>query len=213
MTRQFIQGVRLGIAFDSNQPTQDDSALMRLVKKLRFMLVMATRGRQFMHWMQVSAGEFSSRFKDPLIRQALGEMWFPEFSMFFMLFTLAYLHSKNAGYPIGGSLPLSLALEKRYLDLGGQVHYRSKVAEILVEADRAVGVRLEDGSEHRAARVISAADGYTTIFKMLEGKYADEKVREPYEKWQIFPPLIFVGLGMNRSFDDVPQTVSGISFD
>jgi phytoene dehydrogenase-like protein len=75
-----------------------------------------------------------------------------------------------------------------------------------------VGVRLVDGSEHRAGRVISAADGYSTIFKMLEGKYADDKVREPYEKWPVFPSLLFVGIGVNRSFDDFPRTVSGFSF-
>ena len=46
-----------------------------------------------------------------------------------------------------------------------------------VEDGKAVGIRLENGEEHRAGRVISAADGYTTIFKMLEGKYVDETVR------------------------------------
>jgi phytoene dehydrogenase-like protein len=48
---------------------------------------------------------------------------------------------------------------------------------------------------------------------MLDGKYADEKVREPYEKWPIFPPLIFVGLGVNRTFPEEPVTVSGLSFE
>jgi len=47
---------------------------------------------------------------------------------------------------------------------------------------------------------------------MLDGKYGDEKIREPYEKWPVFPPLIFVGLGVNRSFNDVPPSVSGLSF-
>ena len=38
----------------------------------------------------------------------------------------------------------------------------TRVEKILVEGDRAVGVRLADGTERRAGRVISAADGYTT---------------------------------------------------
>jgi phytoene dehydrogenase-like protein len=129
-----------------------------------------------------------------------------------MLFTFAFLHQRNAGYPIGGSLPMSQALAQRYIDLGGAIHYGSRVDKILVEDDRAVGVRLADGSEHRAGRVISAADGHTTIFEMLDGKYADEKTREPYEKWPVFPPLLFVGVGVNRTFEDQPHTVSGISF-
>jgi phytoene dehydrogenase-like protein len=210
VTREFTRGIRISLAFD--QPSESDSPLKRLQKGLKLGLTLLTKGREIQSWMKISADDFSARFKDPVIRGALREMWFPEFSMFFMLFTLGYLHNKDAGYPIGGSLPMSLALAKRYRDLGGKIHFDSRVEKILVENDRAVGVRLADGSEHRAGRVISAADGYATIFKMLDGKYADEKTREPFEKWPIFPPLIFVGVGVNRSFADEPQTVSGISF-
>jgi len=210
VTREFIQGIRLGIAF--NPPSEFDPFLKRTVKGIKFGLTMVTRGREFQKWLSLTMDEFSKRFKDPLIRGALREMWFPEFPMFFILYTLAYLHSKNAGYPIGGSMPMSLALAKRYRDLGGEIHFEKMVEKILVENYKAVGIRLADGIEHHAGRVVSAADGYTTIFKMLEGKYADEKTREPYEKWKPFPPLLFVGLGVNRSFDDMPKTVSGFSF-
>lgn len=210
VTREFIRGIRLGLVFD--QMSNTGSSFERLQNRLKLMLTMATQGKQMQKWMQVTMAEFSARFKDPVIRQALLDMWFPEFSVLFLFFTFAYLHHKNAGYPIGGSLPMSLVMAQRYADLGGVIRYDCRVEKILVEGDRAVGVRLEDGSEHRAGRVISAADGYTTIFKMLDGKYADEKTREPYEKWPIFPPLLFVGVGVNRSFVDFPQTVSGMSF-
>jgi phytoene dehydrogenase-like protein len=207
---EFIDGIMLGVRME--QPLESDSWLTKTWKGLKLGLFFATKGKQFPRWMNTTAEAFADRFKDPLIRQALKEMWFPEFSMFFMLFTLAYLHQKNAGYPLGGSMPMSRALEKRYLDLGGQIHYQSKVEKILVEDNQAVGVRLVDGNELRAERVISAADGHTTIFKMLDGKYADEQVKEPYDKWPVFPPLILVGLGINRSFENEPKTVSGICY-
>jgi phytoene dehydrogenase-like protein len=210
MTREFIRGIRLGLDFD--QMSNTNSRFERLKNLLKFMLTMATKGKEMQKWMKVTTADFSARFKDPVIRQALLDMWFPEFSMLFMFFTFAYLHNKNAGYPIGGSLPMSLAMAQRYTNLGGEIHYDCRVEKILVEGDRAVGVRLADGSEHRAGRVISAADGYATIFKMLDGKYADEKTREPYEKWPVFPPLLFVGVGVNRSFANYPQTVSGMNF-
>lgn len=210
--RKLIGGIRLGIEFDRNQVGLDEKPLSRLAKTLRLGLLMLTRGKEFQGWMRTTTAEFVKQFQDPLIRQGLEEIWIPEFSMFFMLFTLSYLHNQNAGYPIGGSLPMSRAIESRYTALGGQIHYRSKVEKILVENDRAVGIRLTDGREVRAGRVISAADGYTTLFNMLEGRYADAQTREPYEKWETFPPLLFIGLGVNRTFDDVPHTVSGISF-
>ncbi|MBA7471108.1 4,4'-diapophytoene desaturase (4,4'-diapolycopene-forming) [subsurface metagenome] len=207
---EFIRGIRMCLDFD--QPSKSDPPLKRLQKSLKLALLMATRWGQIRKWMKLSTAEFVMRFKDPVLRNALLEMWLPEFSLFFMLFTFAYLHNGNAGYPIGGSLPLSLALAKRYTDLGGAIHYDRQVEKILVEGDVAVGIRLADGSEHRSARVISAADGYATIFKMLEGKYVDEKTREPYEKWPVFPSLLYVGVGVNRSFADEPQSVSGMSF-
>ena len=208
--RDFIKGIRMCLVFD--KPTESDPPLKRLQKGLKVGLMLATRGGELRKWMKISTEDFVKRFKDPVIREALREMWIPEFSMFFMLFTFAFLHKKDAGYPIGGSLPMSLALAKRYTNLGGVIHYRSRVEKILVEDDKAVGVRLTDRSEQRSGRVISAADGYSTIFKMLEGKYADEKTREPYEKWPIFPSLLFVGVGVNRSFADEPKMVSGMSF-
>ena len=208
--REFTAGIRLGLAFD--QPSESEPLVKRLYKSLKLGLLMATQGRAMQKWMKVSAEEFAARFKDPVLREALRETWLPEFSILFMMFTFSYLHMKNAGYPIGGSLPMSHALEKRYLSLGGKVHYSSRVEKILVEADQAVGVRLADGSEHRAARVVSAADGYATLFKMLEGKYGDEKTREPYEKWPVFPSLLYIGIGVNRTFENEPHIISGLSF-
>jgi len=209
--RELISGIRLGIHFDQ-QPTEKDSGLTKFIKGIKMGWLFLTKGKDMRRWMDTTAAQFAQRFQDPLLREAINELWFPEFSVFFIMFTFSYLNNKNAGYPIGGSMPLSRALEKRYLDLGGVIHYGSKVEKILVENDQAVGIELQDGVQHRADRVVSAADGHTTIFKMLDGKYVDEKVKQPYEKWPLFPPLIYVGLGINRVFDEEPKTVSGISF-
>ena len=127
-----------------------------------------------------------------------------------MLMALAYMNKKNAGYVIGGSLELALAMEKRYCELGGKVHYKAEVGKILVEDNRAVGIKLADGDEHKADYVISAADGHATIFDMLEGKYIDDTIRGYYEKMPIFQPLVYIGLGVNRTFTDVPQLISGL---
>ncbi len=208
--REFTNGIRLGIRF--NQPAENDPILVKAIKGLKLGLLLLTRGKDFNRWLTTTIGDFANRFKDPLLKEAFLAKRIPEFSIIFIMFTLAYLHNQSAGYPIGGSMPLSRSLEQRYLELGGVIHYQQRVEKILVENNQAVGIRLTDSSEHRADRVISAADGYTTIFKMLDGKYVDEKVKEPYEKWKPFPSLIFVGLGVNRTFENEPKTVSGIEF-
>jgi phytoene dehydrogenase-like protein len=209
-TRRFISGVRLGLAF--NPPSESAPPLRRLGMGLKFMLTMLAKAPAVRKWMKITISDLAARFQDPLIRDSLNDFWFPEFSALFMLFTLAYLHNRDAGYPVGGSMPMSLALAERYRGLGGEIRCGSRVEKILVEDGRAAGVRLADGSEHRAGRVISAADGHATIFDMLDGRFVDDKIREAYETWPPFPPLVYVGVGVNRDFSDVPRTVSGVAW-
>jgi phytoene dehydrogenase-like protein len=89
------------------------------------------------------------------------------------------------------------------------VDYNARVAKVLVENDRAVGVRLADGSEHRGDTVISAADGHTTIFEMLDGKYLNDTIRGYYDNMPLFPPLLHVAYGVARTFGEMPASVSG----
>jgi phytoene dehydrogenase-like protein len=209
--KEFIAGIRICLPFDS--PSKHDRFNVRVKKQIRITSMFLRNGKKMQEWMNLTSEKFSQRFKDPLLAEAFRQMWIPEFSMFFMLFTFAYLHNKNAGYPIGGSRPMSEALEARYKELGGTINYNKKVSRILTDNGEAKGIRLDDGTEHIADRIISAADGYSTLFKMLDDKYGDKKSREPYEKWPLFPSLVFVSLGINRSFDDVPKTVSGLTFE
>ncbi|MEX2738273.1 MAG: phytoene desaturase family protein [Candidatus Wukongarchaeota archaeon] len=104
----------------------------------------------------------------------------------------------------GGLLDFVMPIEKRYKDLGGQITYKATVEKILVENDRAVGVRLADGSEHRADIVVSAADGYSTIYKMLDGRYVDKKIENRYKNWKLFRPIVMVNFGLTREFTSDP---------
>ena len=163
-------------------------------------------------WNKVSLQDFGMRFKNPLLQKAFSLLFLPDFPMTFMLMTFAWMHLKSAGYPLGGSLEFSRAIERRYCSLGGEVNYKARVAKILTEDGRAVGIRLADGSEHRADYVISAADGHATIFDMLEGRYVDDTIRGYYENLIPFPSLVYVSLGVGRTLPDLPPTVSELCF-
>ncbi|MCP4540297.1 MAG: NAD(P)/FAD-dependent oxidoreductase [Chloroflexi bacterium] len=158
---------------------------------------------------KVSMQDYAARFKDPFLREVFPLIIenIPDMPMMAVLMTLAYLHQKNNGWPIGGSLEFARAIEKRYRDLGGKVQYKSRVEKILVQAGQAVGVRLANGTEHHADLVISAADGRTTIFDMLDGKYIDDKIRHDYDERPIFGPYVQISLGVARDFSQEPHSL------
>lgn len=207
--RKFINGARGFTRI--NWKTDKAPELYTPFDNLKMMLSMLPFMTTFMKWRKISTAQYAQRFKNPFLNRAFkasfaGEMG--EFSVFARQGSLAWQHMKQAGYPIGGSLEFSRAIEKRYLELGGQVHYRSPVAKILVENSRAIGVRLLDGTEHRGDIVISAADGHSTIFNMLDGKFINDKLKGYYEKLPLFPPLVYIGLGVSRSFAGQPHHIT-----
>ncbi|HUT99188.1 MAG TPA: NAD(P)/FAD-dependent oxidoreductase [bacterium] len=155
---------------------------------------------------------YAERFTNPELRASLTAIIPKAITALALPMTLAGMHARNTGYPVGGSLEFARAIEKRYTDLGGEIAYDSRVAEILVEDDTAVGVRLEDGTEHRADYVVSAADGHSTFFKLLGGKYVSDEQRRYFEEIPIFDPLVFVAFGVKRVFDELPPLTSGVIF-
>jgi phytoene dehydrogenase-like protein len=125
-----------------------------------------------------------------------------EVPMMVLLLFMARFENGDLGWPKGGSLDFSQRIEKRLKELGGVVNYRSEVEKILVENDCAVGVRLKDGSDHRADRIISAADGYSTIYNMLDGHYLNETIQKYYDgvgDCSPFGLVIFLGLDSDLS--------------
>ncbi len=121
---------------------------------------------------------------------------------------LASMEIKNAGFPVGGSLEFARAIERRYLALGGEIHYKAQVQQILVENDRAVGVRLYDDSEHRADYVVSAADGRGTVYDLLGGRYVDDSVQRLYGGDLPVRSQVQVSLGVAQDLTGQPHWVT-----
>ncbi len=213
--REFTDAVRLFSRFDP--PVGKAKETSNFVDMFKTMPGMMPIMPAMMKWGKVSIADYAERFSDPFLRYAFGASFgnnLNRLPVLTLMMTLAWMHRQDAGYPVGGSLEFSRGIERRYLSLGGEIHYKSRVEKILVEAapngkgDRAVGIRLTDGSEHRADVIISAADGRATIFDMLEGRYADDTIRGYYEKLPIFSPIVMVSLGVGRDLSAEPHSVS-----
>ncbi len=148
--------------------------------------------------------DYTQDVSDPVLRKVLKYMFLPEVPVWFVMMILGMCVQERLGLIEGGSLDFAMSIEQRYRDLGGQITYQSAVEEILVEENRAVGVRLADGSEHRADIIVSAADGYSTIFQMLRGRYLDEQIKKRYTEWKPCSPMIMVNFGVDREFPGEP---------
>lgn len=208
---ELIDGVRLGIRFKPPAVEQYESDALAWIK---FIIGMMPIAPGIQKWSKLTVGELADRFQSQLLREALLTLFEEDFSVFYMVLSqLGFMYRNQAAYPLGGSLPMALTLEKRYKQLGGRVQYQTRVEKFLVKKGHAVGVRFEDGSDERADVVISAGDGRTTIFKLLDGKFTNNKIREMYMHWKPFRPMIYVGVGVKRTFPDFPFSVEGNAFE
>jgi phytoene dehydrogenase-like protein len=190
--------------------------LMRLRDTLRAAPGMVPWLLPARRWGKLTMSDLTARFQSPLLRDAFGSLMPAPMGAMALLVTMAWLHAGNAGYPLGGSLPMARNLERRYLELGGEISYDARVAKILTQrtgaGDRATGLELADGTVAPAEVVISAADGHATIYELLDGAYLDDELRDVYERdmLPLFHPILFVGVGVARDFADEPRRISGL---
>lgn len=161
-------------------------------------------------WIKPTMQEFGRQFSDPFLKRAFPLLLYnaPEIPLMIHLVRHAYGLSGALQWPIGGSLEFARSLERKYRDLGGEILYKSRVEKILVEHDAVKGIRLSDGTEHRADLVISNADGRKTIREMLGNKYTDKRIGEycgePPDEMNF---AVHVFLGVNRDLSREPSSL------
>ena len=128
---------------------------------------------------------FAERTKDVLdrltgndrLKSVLAAQWAyhgsPPSRASFAIQALVSKHFMHGGYyPVGGSTQIALQLLQTVADAGGYTRISADVAQIVVERGAAVGVRMRDGEELRARRIISAAGALATVDRLLPAEYA-----------------------------------------
>jgi phytoene dehydrogenase-like protein len=206
---EFCQGIRTFKAFDLSMLQQKPKALMTAADWARVGRQVLPFVRSLGKWGRLSLQELATQFQHPFLRTAIPHMFaWPDVPVMVGMSLLAYLDNGNAGFPIGASLTVAKAMEQRYLELGGEIHYQAPVERILVEADQAVGVRLHNHQDHRARRVISACDGRRTIFGLLGGDYVNRRIHQLYDGHLPIHSQFQISLGVNRCFADQPPWVT-----
>jgi phytoene dehydrogenase-like protein len=188
------------------------SELSTIIDKVKMIAGMLPFIGLILNYSKLTIQDLARKFKDPFLQSAIrftidSPGWpmlrFPAAGM------AGFVESGmvDSGVPLGGSHQVVSGIADRFRKLGGELFYKSHVKELIIEHDRVTGVRLDDGSEHRADMVIWAGDGHHLIFDILEGRYSNTNIRTMYETWIPVMPLVHVMIGVNRDMSKEPHRV------
>ncbi|MBW2462730.1 MAG: NAD(P)/FAD-dependent oxidoreductase [Deltaproteobacteria bacterium] len=130
------------------------------------------------HFLETTESVLAELTTDPRLRSVLASQWgyygsTPHNSSFAIQALVTKHFQWGAHYPVGGSGRIARELLRTVAAAGGWTAIRADVSEILIEGGRAAGVRLADGREVRAPRVISAAGVMSTLRRLLPEGVAD----------------------------------------
>jgi phytoene dehydrogenase-like protein len=190
-------------------PLENPLELMNPFQKMKLGLRYLPMVPTIFRYKNISITTYIARFKSKALREALQIIVGNEaMSALVLVMLLAFRTQNNTGFVAGGSWDFAMAIADRYTRLGGILRYKTSVTSVKVENNRAIGVQCADGAFVPAATVISCADGHTTIFKMLAGRFVDKRIRHLYEHGQPFPPLLQISLGIRKTFPDAPHTLN-----
>lgn len=107
-------------------------------------------------------------------------------------------------YAVGGTGAIIAAMGKLFADLGGKVRLNAEVEEILTEKRRVMGIRLKDGSVHKADTIVSNADVAYTYRSMIaenaRRKFSNRKI----ESMKYSMSLFVIYFGTKRLYRDTP---------
>lgn len=134
-----------------------------------------------------------------------GDYGLPPGESSFMMHAMLFKHYVNGGfYPVGGSSVIYEKIAPTVIHNGGHIYTNAEVEEILVENNKAVGVRMIDGKEYKAPMVISSAGIINTYSKLL-GETSIKKHGLDQLLAKVKPSIAHVCLyiGLNHSTADL----------
>ncbi len=150
-------------------------------------------------------GTYVKECRNALLKELFYAAIPQDWSLISLSLGLALQHTRKAGYPVGGSLALSRNIEQTYLKHGGEIRYQARAASVITEGGKASGAVLDSGDELRSDIVISAADGYQTLFSMLKGIEIPRALKNAYETYPLFPSSFLLALGIGRDLSQFPH--------
>ena len=108
-------------------------------------------------------------------------------------------HYGGINYPKGGVGQIAQKLVDGLVRAGGEIKYKARVTEIILEKGKAVGVKLADNTEYRAKRIVSNATRWDTFGKLLPPEHMPTKEKKWQKRYQKSPSFLSLHLGVEAS--------------
>ena len=106
-------------------------------------------------------------------------------------------HYGGINYPKGGVGQIAQKLADGLTKAGGEIKYKARVTEIIIENGKAVGVKLADNTVYRAKRIISNATRWDTFGKLVRSEYTPKKEQKWQQRYQKSPSFLSLHLGVD----------------
>lgn len=146
----------------------------------------------------------NAHIRDPklkaVLEQSCGYYGLPpsQLSAFYYLMPTGEYIENGGSYIKGTSQALSDALAQAITDAGGKTFFGTRVAEIILENGRAVGVKTDDGQQFKAKAVVCNASAPQVFEKLLPKDTLPKQEQARLAAYTCSPSSIIVWLGLNK---------------
>lgn len=142
--------------------------------------------------------------KDPILQAVLniqcGDHGLPPSRACFPVHTSVMGHYFEGGfYPMGGGGGIVKAMTNAIKKHGGEIRVKQNVEKIIIENNKAIGVKIKDGDTIFAKNIISNADPSITYIKLVGRENISNKLVKKLEKtkYSVTSLILFLTLDMD----------------
>jgi phytoene dehydrogenase-like protein len=146
-----------------------------------------------------------TKLKSSSIRDSLYYIMPPQSSLFALCWTMAQFHRGDGAWVKGGSLQLARALESRLMELGGRVHYSGRVCELHIAESKVNSIVVNNKDSVDCDFLVSAIDGHTTLYELIDEKYRSIILKEYYERFEPISGITQVSFGVDADLSMYPH--------
>ena len=186
-----------------NMPLPTDIPLseMSLKRKLKFVMSVFPYLKMYAYTKKKQRDDYAKKFKSPALRYAFSKIVPGDGNLYSTIYAYGTVALGNGGVVKGGSAALTNNLVKSYKAAGGTIHNFSPVEKIIIENNRAVGIKLANGEIKKADYIIAACD-FAQTYYLIERKYTVRQFEKRFKNPKDYPTPSCVYISLRIDYEE-----------